>query len=268
MAQHNATMLRYLAPASLALFLVINACSSSDDATSSSSSGGGGTSGSSGSSCTPNNNDGASSCEGHQEPCPGGQYCSVNICNAGCISTANCPNGMACDFAAATTDNFLNKPVGICRACPSGNSSGGTSSGGTSSGGTSSGGTSSGGTSSGGTSSGSAGTCGDVHGAYTMSVSSSSSQGCGNNKPDECNVAQTDCKITLTCPGFASGQEVTLDGKNKGTFTTTQTVGGFTLTANCTATFDLDASPHTAKLDCTVGSGGASANCIYDGTKK
>src|SRR5262249_25625460 len=83
-----------LIPASILVLVV--ACSSSNDADgiSSSSSSGGSTG-----ACVPNNTDGASSCQGHQEPCPGGEYCSINICNSGCLSTANCPNGQFCDMA-------------------------------------------------------------------------------------------------------------------------------------------------------------------------
>lgn len=69
--------------------------------------------------CTPNNTDGATSCAGPSDPnriCTAGTYCLSNgfggiECQTGCLTSANCPPGLACDLAGSTNG------VGLCRTC-------------------------------------------------------------------------------------------------------------------------------------------------------
>lgn len=216
--------------------LAAAACSST---TNNATGGGGGGTGSG--SCVPNNNDGQSSCEGHTEPCAAGQYCSINICNSGCLSTANCPSGLFCDMSAASTDNAIDKPIGICRACPTNGGGSGDDAGSTT-----------------------GGACNDVHGAYSMSTSTSSSQGCGTAS-GECTVTQKDCVLTLGCANYLGTHTVTIDGDDKGSFTTTISDGqGHSANAVCAVSF----SSLSMTIDCQISASGGTADCIADGVKK
>jgi len=154
-------------------------------------------------------------------------------------------------MAAASKDNFLDKPVGLCRVCPTTATSSSSS-------------TSS---SSGTSGTPPTGTCADVHGAYKTVNSVSSSQGCGQ-APSECAVTQTDCKVSLACPGYYTSTEpTTIDKENKGSFKQSINIGGSTINADCALSFA--ASADTMKIDCQFSSpSGGGANCILTGTKK
>ena len=211
------------------LILVALGCSSSSTGT-----GGGDTP-----TCVANTTDGASVCSNSSAPCKGGQYCSTE-CKTGCLSTANCPSGLACDMSAATVDPFANhKPVGICRACsvtpPPAKDAGPVAA------------------------------CADVHGAYTVSNDASSSAMCPKSS-GECAVTQTGCAVTLTCPDAGGTHTVTIDATNKGTYTGSEVFAGMNVNENCAISFP---SPGLSLvIDCQLTAAGGAATCKIRGFKK
>jgi hypothetical protein len=196
---------------------------------------GGGGQGGGTAACMPNNTDGASSCQ-TLTACKGGEYCSVNICKVGCITSANCPLGQGCDMSAAANDVFINKSVGICRACPSPVVDSGVAA------------------------------CGEFRGAYNVSQDSSSSAACPSVS-GECSVTQTGCMVTLTCPGAGISKTVTLDMANKGNYQGTITSAGQSINTDCRVSF----TSTSLSVDCqfTVPGGGAAGLvCKTNGAKK
>ena len=210
------------------------ACSSTSSGTASGEDGGGSSGGAA--TCTANTNDGSSACPGASSTCKGGTYCQNVNCAPGCLATANCGNGLTCDFSAATADPFLkDQKVGVCRACAvvATPDSG-------------------------------AAACSDVHGAYSLANNASSSSSCPQVKSGEATVTQTGCKVTITFPNGGGQNTATLDSSNKGTYTGSIVAAGMTVNENCTVTF----TSSTMLIDCQLTASGGAADCKVDGAKK
>ncbi len=175
--------------------------------------------------------------------CAGSEYCSINECRTGCVATANCPNAQFCDLTAPSQDAFIMKPVGLCRSCPAA----GTADAGGGGGGVG------------------VSTCDDVHGAYTIKSDPGSSKGCGTSS-GECAITQTGCAVTLACPMGGGTNTITIDSKDKGTYTGSMTVQGMVVNESCAVSFDTIAG--TMLIDCQFTATGGAADCKIDGTKK